>query len=51
SRRWKNSTEILADFLRSDEKMEIEDNGFDNVKDSTIYTSQLISYINQQSSE
>ncbi|CAG8787241.1 41766_t:CDS:1, partial [Gigaspora margarita] len=31
--------------------MEIEDNGFDNVEDNTIYTSQLISYINQQSSE
>ncbi|RIB07214.1 kinase-like domain-containing protein [Gigaspora rosea] len=49
--KWKNSTEILADFLRSDENMEIEDNGFDNVEDSTIYTSQFISYINQQSSE
>ncbi|RIB07210.1 kinase-like domain-containing protein [Gigaspora rosea] len=45
--KWKNSTEILANFLRSDEKMEIEDNGFDNVKDSTIHTSYFISYINQ----
>ncbi|CAG8720369.1 11409_t:CDS:1, partial [Ambispora leptoticha] len=47
---WKNSTEFLSEFLKSDKEMVIESNsGLNNVEDSTIHTSKFISYINQQS--
>ncbi|CAG8497428.1 4607_t:CDS:1, partial [Dentiscutata heterogama] len=38
------------EFLKSDEEMVIENNNaFNSLDDSTIYTSKFISYINQQS--
>ncbi|CAG8654198.1 9770_t:CDS:2, partial [Ambispora leptoticha] len=46
---WKNNTEIFVEFLKSDKEMEIKNNSFNNMEDSTIYTSKFISYINQLS--
>ncbi|RIB04976.1 kinase-like domain-containing protein [Gigaspora rosea] len=43
---WKNNPEILLEFLKSDKEMVIENNGFIDTVDNTIYTSQLLSYIN-----
>ncbi|RIB19458.1 kinase-like domain-containing protein [Gigaspora rosea] len=46
-----NINQALTEFLKSDKEIVIENNGFNNIEDSTIYTSNFISYVNQQSLE
>ncbi|CAG8544611.1 5384_t:CDS:1, partial [Dentiscutata heterogama] len=47
---WKNNAEILAEFLKSDEEMEIENNNnFNSLDDNTIYTSKFVNYIDRKS--
>ncbi|RIB04654.1 hypothetical protein C2G38_2221782 [Gigaspora rosea] len=49
--KWKNNIENLTEFLKSDKEMVIENNDFNIIEDSMIYTSNFINYINQPSLE
>ncbi|RIB27271.1 kinase-like domain-containing protein [Gigaspora rosea] len=46
---WKNNTEILSEFIKSDNEMVIENNQSDVIIDNnSVYSSKLISLINQK---
>ncbi|CAG8675786.1 15870_t:CDS:1, partial [Dentiscutata heterogama] len=47
--KWKNSTEILSEFLKSDKEMVIENNNsFKDMEISTFHTSKFIGYITDE---
>ncbi|RIB07933.1 kinase-like domain-containing protein [Gigaspora rosea] len=45
--KWKNTPEILSEFLKSDKEMMIKNNDFNNIEDSMIYTTNFIRNIIQ----
>ncbi|RIB10680.1 kinase-like domain-containing protein, partial [Gigaspora rosea] len=40
--KWKNSIKTLAEFLKSDKKMEIKPNALNNTENRAIYTSEIL---------